>query len=53
MAEVKVLRLSLEVKKMEMVQNEHVRGKPSVSCLRNKVKAARLRWFGHQGGWTV
>ena len=46
-AELKMLRFSLGVTKMDRIKNEFIRGTAHVGCFGNKVREARLRWFGH------
>ena len=46
-AETKMLRFSLGVTKMDRIRNEYIRGTAHVRCFGDKVREARLRWFGH------
>ena len=46
-AEMKMLRFSLGVTRMDRIRNEHVRGTAHVRRFGDKVREARLRWFGH------
>ncbi|KAI5099200.1 hypothetical protein C0J45_11339, partial [Silurus meridionalis] len=51
-AELKVLRFSLGVMKMDRIRNEFIRGTVvctvcTLGCFGDKVREARLRWFGH------
>ncbi|XP_062865903.1 uncharacterized protein LOC134328668 [Trichomycterus rosablanca] len=46
-AEMKMLRFSLGVTRMDKVRNEIIRGTAQVKQLGDKVREARLRWFGH------
>ncbi|KAK2899617.1 hypothetical protein Q8A73_012746 [Channa argus] len=46
-AELKMLRLSLGVTRMDRIRNEYIRGTAHVRCFGDKVREARLRWFGH------
>ena len=46
-AELKMLRFSLGVTRMDRIRNEHIRGTTHVGDLGSKVREARLRWFGH------
>ncbi|MCI4395558.1 hypothetical protein PGIGA_G00182000 [Pangasianodon gigas] len=46
-AELKMLRFSLEVTRLDRIRNEYVRGTAHVGRLGDKVREARLRWFGH------
>ncbi|KAK3512599.1 hypothetical protein QTP70_017201 [Hemibagrus guttatus] len=46
-AELKMLRFSLEVTRLDRIRNEYIRGTAHVGRLRDKVREAGLRWFGH------
>ena len=46
-AGIKILRFSLGVTRMDRMRNEHIRGAEQVGQLGDKVREARLRWFGH------
>ncbi|KAK3512760.1 hypothetical protein QTP70_025119 [Hemibagrus guttatus] len=46
-AELKMLRFSLGVTRLDRIRNEYIRGTAHVECLGDKVREARLRWFGH------
>ncbi|KAK3519649.1 hypothetical protein QTP86_002806, partial [Hemibagrus guttatus] len=46
-AELKMLRFSLGVTRLDRIRNEYIRGTANVGCLGDKVREARLRWFGH------
>ncbi|KAK3546361.1 hypothetical protein QTP70_025767 [Hemibagrus guttatus] len=46
-AELKMLRFSLGVTRLDRIRNEYIRGTAHVGCLGHKVREARLRWFGH------
>ncbi|KAK3548408.1 hypothetical protein QTP70_012653 [Hemibagrus guttatus] len=46
-AELKMLRFSLGVTRLDRIKNEYIRGTAHVGCLGDKVREARLRWFGH------
>ncbi|KAK3527775.1 hypothetical protein QTP86_006523 [Hemibagrus guttatus] len=46
-AELKMLRFSLGVTRLDRIRNEYIRGTAHVGRLGNKVREARLRWFGH------
>ncbi|MCJ8749155.1 hypothetical protein PDJAM_G00173060 [Pangasius djambal] len=46
-AELKMLRFSLGVKRLDRIRKEYIRGTAHVGCLGDKVREARLRWFGH------
>ncbi|MCJ8747587.1 hypothetical protein PDJAM_G00155240 [Pangasius djambal] len=46
-AELKMLRFSLGVTWLDRIRNEYIRGTAHVGRLGDKVREARLRWFGH------
>ncbi|KAK3516274.1 hypothetical protein QTP70_008651 [Hemibagrus guttatus] len=46
-AELKMLRFSLGVTRLDNIMNEYIRGTAHVGRLGDKVRGARLRWFGH------
>ncbi|KAI5090197.1 hypothetical protein C0J45_20332, partial [Silurus meridionalis] len=46
-AELKMLRFSLGVTRMDKIRNEFIRGTAHVGCFGDNVREARLRWFGH------
>ncbi|KAK3532867.1 hypothetical protein QTP70_001139 [Hemibagrus guttatus] len=46
-AELKMLRFSLGVTRLDRIRNEYVRGTAHVGRLGDKVRETRLRWFGH------
>ncbi|MCJ8736404.1 hypothetical protein PDJAM_G00257550 [Pangasius djambal] len=46
-AELKMLRFSLGVTRLDRIRNENIRGTAHVGRLGDKVREARLRWFGH------
>ncbi|KAK3569875.1 hypothetical protein QTP86_006750 [Hemibagrus guttatus] len=46
-AELKMLRFSLGVTRLDRIRNEYIRGTAHVGRLTDKVREARLRWFGH------
>ncbi|KAK3556412.1 hypothetical protein QTP70_008101 [Hemibagrus guttatus] len=46
-AELKMLRFSLGVTRLDRIRNEYIRGTAHVGRLGDKVWEARLRWFGH------
>ena len=43
----KMLRFSLGVMRMDRIRNEYVRGTAHVGRVGDKVREARLGWFGH------
>ncbi|KAK3568542.1 hypothetical protein QTP86_008756 [Hemibagrus guttatus] len=46
-AELKMLMFSLGVTRLDRIRNEYIRGTAHVGHLGDKVREARLRWFGH------
>ncbi|KAK3543779.1 hypothetical protein QTP70_027191, partial [Hemibagrus guttatus] len=46
-AELKMLRFSLGVTRLDRIRNEYIRGTAHVGRLGDKDREARLRWFGH------
>ncbi|KAK3566996.1 hypothetical protein QTP86_008531 [Hemibagrus guttatus] len=46
-AELKMLRFSLGVTRLDRIRNEYIRGTAHVGRFGDKVREARLRWFGH------
>ncbi|KAK3537404.1 hypothetical protein QTP70_008859 [Hemibagrus guttatus] len=46
-AELKMLRFSLGVTRLDRIRNEYIRGTAHVGRLWDKVRKTRLRWFGH------
>ncbi|KAK3560019.1 hypothetical protein QTP86_033818 [Hemibagrus guttatus] len=46
-AELKMLRFSLGMTRLDRIRNEYIRGTAHVGRLGDKVREARLRWFGH------
>ncbi|KAK3522383.1 hypothetical protein QTP86_008917 [Hemibagrus guttatus] len=46
-AELKMLRFSLGVTRLDRIRNEYIRGTAHVGRLGDKIREARLRWFGH------
>ena len=47
MAELKMLRFSLGVTKLDKIRNEFIRGTAHVRRLGDKMREGRLRWNGH------
>ena len=47
MAELKLLRCSLGVTRMDKIRNEYIRGAAQVGWFGEKTREARLRWYGH------
>ncbi|MCJ8736381.1 hypothetical protein PDJAM_G00257710 [Pangasius djambal] len=45
-AELEMLRFSLGVTRLDRIRNEYIRGTAHVGRLGDKVREARLRWFG-------
>ncbi|KAK3512409.1 hypothetical protein QTP70_009831 [Hemibagrus guttatus] len=45
--ELKMLRFSLGVTRLDRIRNEYIRGTAHVGRLGDKIREARLRWFGH------
>ncbi|XP_070025856.1 uncharacterized protein [Nicotiana sylvestris] len=46
-AEMRMLRWMCEHTKMDKIRNEAIREKVGVAPLEDKMREARLRWFGH------
>ena len=46
-AELKMLRFSLGVTRMDNIRNEYIRGTAQVGRFGEKTREARLRWYGH------
>ena len=46
-AELKMLRYSLGVTKLDKIRSEYIRGTAHVRRLRDKLREGRLRWYGH------
>ena len=46
-AELKMLRFSLGVTRMDKIRNEYIRGTAQVGKFGGKTREARLRWYGH------
>ena len=46
-AELKMLRFSLGVTRMDKIKNEYIRGTAQVGKFGEKTREARLRWYGH------
>ncbi|KAK3542168.1 hypothetical protein QTP86_016423 [Hemibagrus guttatus] len=46
-ADLKMLRFSLGVTRLDRIRNEYIRGTAHVGRLGDKVREARLRWSGH------
>ena len=47
MAELKMLRFSLGATRIDKIRNEYIRATAQVGRFGEKVREARLRWFGH------
>ena len=48
-----MLRFSLEVTRMDRIRKEHIGETAPVRCFGDKVREARLRWFGHEEGRQI
>ena len=46
-AELKMLRFSLGVTRMDKIRNKYIRGTAQVGRFGEKTREARLRWYGH------
>ena len=46
-AELKMVRWALEVPRPDKIRNEYVRGTAKIAKLGDKLRNARLRWYGH------
>ena len=46
-AEMRMLRMEMEITKIDKVRNECVRRKVGVENVKEKIREARLRWYGH------
>ena len=46
-AELKMLRFSLGVTRMDKIRNEYIRGTAQLGRFGEKTREARLRWYGH------
>ena len=46
-AELKMLRFSLRVTRMDTIRNEYIRGTAQLGRFGEKTREARLRWYGH------
>ena len=46
-AELKMLRLSIGVTRMDKIRNEYIRGTAQVGRFGEKTRESRLRWYGH------
>ena len=46
-AELKMVRWALGVKRNDKIRNEYVRGTAKIAKLGDKLRNARLRWYGH------
>ena len=46
-AELKMVRWALGVTKKDKIRNEYVRGTAKIANLGDKLRNARLRWYGH------
>ena len=46
-AELKMLRFALGVTMMDKIRNEYIRGTAQVGRVGEKIREARLRWYGY------
>ena len=46
-AELKMVRWALGVTRKDKIRNEYVKGTTKIAKLGNKLRNARLRWYGH------
>ena len=46
-AELNMVRWTLRVTRKEKIRNEYVRGTAKIAKLGDKLRNARLRWYGH------
>ena len=46
-AKLKMMRCALGVTRKDKIKNEYVRGTAKIAKLGDKLRAARLRWYGH------
>ena len=46
-AEMKMLRFAMGVKRKDKIRNEHIRGTVKVERIGMKIREGRLRWYGH------
>ena len=46
-AELKMVRWALGVTRKDKIRNEHVRGTAKIAKVGDKLRNARLRWYGH------
>ena len=46
-AEMKMVRWALGVTRKDKIRNEYVRGTAKIAKLGDKLRNARLRWYGH------
>ena len=46
-AELKMVRWALGVTRKDKIRNEYVRGTAKIAKLGDKLRNARLRWYGH------
>ena len=51
-AELKMLRFSLGVTRMDDIRNENIRGTAQVGKFGEKTRERRLRWYGWCSVWT-
>ena len=46
-AELKIVRWALEVTRKDKIRNKYVTGTTKIAKLGDKLRNARLRWYGH------
>ena len=46
-AELKLVRWTLDVTRKDKIKNEYVRGTAKIAKLGDKLRGTRLRWYGH------
>ena len=46
-AELKMVRWAMGVTRKDKIRNEYVRGTAKIEKLEDKLRNARLRWYGH------
>ena len=46
-AELKRLRFSTGITRMDMITNDYIRGTARLNSIKNKLRKTKLRWYGH------